>query len=61
MQIHLFVENYSGGVSDIVNYLKTKIPNYMIPSSINIVNNFPINANGKIDRSTLFNFIGLKN
>ncbi len=61
MQIHLFVENYSGSASDIENYLKTKIPNYMIPSTINIVNNFPINENGKIDRTKLFNFIGLKN
>ncbi len=60
LQIHLFVENYLGNASDIEDYLKTKIPNYMIPSTINIVNNFPINTNGKIDRKKLFELIRLK-
>jgi acyl-coenzyme A synthetase/AMP-(fatty) acid ligase len=53
MQIHLFVENYNGDVSDIKNHLRNKLPEYMVPSQITSIPYFPLNANGKIDRNEL--------
>ncbi len=53
MQIHLFVENYDGDTEKIEDYLKSKIPEYMVPSIITIISSFPLNANGKIDRKEL--------
>ncbi len=52
-QIHLFVENYSGNTEDIQSYLQTKVPGYMIPSSISILKAFPLNGNGKVDKDKL--------
>ena len=52
-QIHLFVENYSRDTEDIQRYLKTKIPEYMIPSSITNIKAFPLNGNGKVDKKKL--------
>lgn len=37
----------------IKNELKKYIPSYMIPRNIKIINEFPINTNGKIDRKKL--------
>ncbi|MDD6879367.1 MAG: AMP-binding protein [bacterium] len=37
----------------IKNELEKKLPKYMIPSIINIVNEIPLNKNGKIDRKAL--------
>ncbi len=53
MQIHLFVENFNGSSLEIEEYLKTKIPEYMVPSYISIIPVFPLNDNGKIDRKKL--------
>ncbi len=53
MQIHLFVENYNGSTEGIEEYLKSKIPDYMVPSVITIISSFPLSANGKVDRKEL--------
>jgi amino acid adenylation domain-containing protein len=53
MQIHLFIENYTGNVSDVAHYLKENIPEYMVPAKITVVPSFPLNANGKVDRKEL--------
>ncbi len=37
----------------IKNKLKKYIPSYMIPRNIKVINGFPLNANGKIDRKRL--------
>ncbi|KAL6597675.1 hypothetical protein U3516DRAFT_787160 [Neocallimastix sp. 'constans'] len=39
--------------SDIRNYLKKKLPNYMIPSYFIQINEIPITSNGKLDRRAL--------
>jgi len=53
MQIHLFLENYKYEISKLMKYLKNKIPNYMLPSSVSNIQKFPLNTNGKVNRKEL--------
>lgn len=41
------------GWSSYFSYLKIHLPEYSIPNSINRLENFPLNANGKVDRRRL--------
>lgn len=43
--------NKNISIEDIKDYLKTRLPKYMIPSSIKIVDKLEINNNGKVDRN----------
>jgi D-alanine--poly(phosphoribitol) ligase subunit 1 len=52
-QINLFLENYSGNTSDVIEYLSTKIPKYMIPNRIFVIPLIPLNSNGKVDKNAL--------
>lgn len=52
-EIALFIEGESADTKSLIDYLKSIMPNYMIPSKILIRKEFPLNANGKIDRNTL--------
>ena len=52
-QIHLFVEDFNGKFEELDNYLKLKLPQYMVPSSISTLKLFPLNINGKVDRKAL--------
>ncbi len=52
-QIQLFVKNFNDEPSDILEYLKTQIPLYMIPTGVTNLKSFPLNINGKIDRIAL--------
>ncbi|MBU3633162.1 amino acid adenylation domain-containing protein [Polynucleobacter sp. AP-Feld-500C-C5] len=38
-------------------YLSSRLPTYMIPKSIQVISNLPLNANGKVDRNTLNHII----
>lgn len=54
MQIHLFLEGYeNGGFNSITEYLRTKVPEYMLPSTIRSMERFPLSINGKTDRKAL--------
>ncbi len=52
-EIALFIECESTNTKLLVEYLKLKMPYYMIPSKILFNNRFPLNLNGKIDRNVL--------
>jgi len=51
--IALFVEKPSIKTEGLSDYLKSKIPYYMIPSRIVEKDTFPLNSNGKTDRNLL--------
>lgn len=52
-QIGLAIESEESDTSSMLDYMKSKMPPYMIPSSIKFVPTFPLNTNGKIDRKKI--------
>jgi D-alanine--poly(phosphoribitol) ligase subunit 1 len=52
-QLGLFLERYSGEVEGVRTSLESKLPYYMIPSSIQVIDSLPYNNSGKIDRVSL--------
>ncbi len=52
-ELALFVEGENLDTSELLNYLKAKMPPYMIPTKIILENEFPLNANSKIDKKKL--------
>ena len=54
-ELHLFVksQNLQESHSELSNNLKTLLPWYMVPHEIHWISDFPLNANGKIDKSAL--------
>jgi 3-hydroxy-4-methylanthranilate adenylyltransferase len=38
---------------DLVEHLRARLPDYMVPSTVLVLDSFPLNANGKIDRKEL--------
>jgi amino acid adenylation domain-containing protein len=54
-QIGLFLESYPGEVESVKGALEKKLPYYMIPSTIKVVDSLPYNTSGKIDRVQLVN------
>jgi len=43
--------------SEIKNYMANNLPEYMLPSHIEVLKEFPLTANGKIDRNILRNHL----
>jgi len=56
-EIHLFIEKYDDNTKLIADYLKTKLPLYMVPTAITSISRFPLNSSNKIDRIALKNLI----
>jgi len=52
-EIGLVIEQEEFDYKNLLNYLKTKLPGYMIPTKVKFIEKFPLNSNGKIDRSKL--------
>lgn len=52
-EIGLVIESELCDVSGLKDYLKTKLPAYMLPKTIHFENPFPLNVNGKTDRNKL--------
>jgi amino acid adenylation domain-containing protein len=56
-EIALFVESPECDSQMLTEYLQSKLPTYMIPKTIINCDKFPLNINGKIDKSALKNII----
>jgi acyl-coenzyme A synthetase/AMP-(fatty) acid ligase len=52
-EIGLFVEGKLDNINVLSDYLKSKLPYYMIPTKIIVKEVFPLNTNGKVDRIIL--------
>lgn len=52
-EIGLVVESPIFETKELLEDLKTKLPQYMIPTQIKFAENFPLNTNGKTDRKKL--------
>ena len=52
-EIAMFIESDDVATDELVSYLRTKLPAYMIPTRIMFLPVFPLNANGKTDRKEL--------
>jgi D-alanine--poly(phosphoribitol) ligase subunit 1 len=49
----LIIESKTIDIIPLQNYMKAKMPAYMIPKKIEFTNKFPLNTNGKTDRNKL--------
>ncbi|WP_117882497.1 AMP-binding protein [Aureibaculum luteum] len=54
-EIGLVIENEKIDITELLDYLKSKLPSYMIPTRFSFLPVFPNNINGKIDRKILIN------
>lgn len=52
-EIALFIEGVQQAVDDLLIFLRSKMPSYMIPSKILFIEKFPLNKSEKIDRNEL--------
>lgn len=52
-ELGLAIESEPFDTKAILDYMKSKMPNYMIPAHVRFVNEFPHSINGKIDRKEL--------
>lgn len=52
-EIGLVIEKEKSDTGDLLAFLKTKLPAYMLPGRIEFVPVFPLNANSKVDRKAL--------
>lgn len=52
-EIGMVIESAEFDTKELINYMKTKMPVYMIPTQVKFVNVFPLNTNGKTDRNLL--------
>ena len=52
-EIGIAIESAKFDYGSLLEYLKTKMPNYMIPSKLIFLEKFPLNSNQKIDRKEI--------
>lgn len=52
-EIGMVIESADFDTKPLLEYMKTKMPGYMIPTQMRFINSFPLNTNGKIDRKVL--------
>jgi acyl-CoA synthetase (AMP-forming)/AMP-acid ligase II len=52
-----FLETSNADVEVILNAVKDRLPSYMIPHTLHLIAEFPLNANRKIDRKALANLL----
>lgn len=52
-EIGMVIESAEFDTKALIEYMKTKMPAYMIPTQFRFIDMFPLNTNGKIDRKVL--------
>ncbi|HNF42023.1 MAG TPA: amino acid adenylation domain-containing protein [Ferruginibacter sp.] len=52
-EIGMVIESAEFDTKPMIEYMKSKLPSYMIPTQLRFINTFPLNTNGKIDRKVL--------
>lgn len=52
-EIVIFLKSRHFDITDLFNYLRSRLPLYMLPGKIHFVNEIPITTSGKIDRNKL--------
>lgn len=52
-QLYLVFEGEAFDTKEVVNYMKSKMPSYMIPTNISFMTKFPLNNSDKIDRTRI--------
>ena len=52
-EIGMVIESAAFDTRPLLEYMKTKMPGYMIPTQMRFTDLFPLNTNGKIDRKLL--------
>ena len=52
-RIEVFLEADKFDTESLMNELKRKLPTYMVPREIRLLERFPLNRNGKYDRRSL--------
>ncbi|HMK03575.1 MAG TPA: AMP-binding protein [Ferruginibacter sp.] len=52
-EIGMVIESGEFDTKELVGYMKSKMPGYMVPTQWRFVSSFPLNTNGKIDRKVL--------
>jgi D-alanine--poly(phosphoribitol) ligase subunit 1 len=58
INLYLFVKPRLTEEKDLLEFLRTRIPEYMLPKQIFSLDDFPLNVNGKTDRNALKGMIG---
>jgi amino acid adenylation domain-containing protein len=56
-EIAMFIESEEFSPNDLLEYMRSKMPSYMIPSRIIFQKEFQLNSNGKIDKNVLKSLI----
>ncbi|MDX9910069.1 MAG: hypothetical protein RBS23_11470, partial [Mariniphaga sp.] len=59
-EIALVFESGEFEINGVKEYLKSKMPSYMVPTQYYFFKPFPLNANGKIDRKKIKELIHYK-
>lgn len=52
-EIALFIESAELDTKDLITYMRSKMPHYMIPTRMIFIENFPLNKSEKVDRNAL--------
>jgi len=59
-ELGLAIEGEPFDTNDIINHMKSVMPDYMVPAHIEFIKDFPHNINGKVDRKILKKSFKLK-
>lgn len=56
-ELHLVIEQPIGETKALEQYLKDRLPSYMLPKCIHFMETFPLNTNNKVDKKEIKSFI----